>query len=99
MTLTACKDKPGICEVLYMGTQQRFHIFLRIGHDLLEFINSDDTGFVGPLQIIEYLSECCFRRTDVPQLQIETRIADRIECNSGLQRFYTVPKMQNGLTE
>ena len=71
MTVASCIDKQAVIHFLDLCAKRGFHIFLWIVGYLLEFVNSEDAGHVGLLQILEYFFESQFWGVDVPQFDIE----------------------------
>lgn len=62
-----------ITQMLYVRAEQSLDIFLRIFAYLLEFIESDNTRFVGLFKALEYLRQRIFRTGYVPESKAEDR--------------------------
>ena len=85
MPIAAGEDEAAVVHCLDVGTQERFHVLLRVPVYLLEFVDGKDAGEVGLFQIIEDLPEREFGGLDVAEFDVEggdsrNRIISETSC-------------------
>ncbi len=71
VAVAACEDETAVVHRLDVGAQERFHVLFGVAVDLLEFVDGEDAGEIGLLQVGEDLPEREFRGLDVSELDIE----------------------------
>ena len=71
MPIAAGEDEAAVVHRLDVGAQERFHVLFRVAVDLLEFVDGEDAGKIGLLQVGEDLPEREFGGLDVAELDVE----------------------------
>ena len=88
VTVAARKDEQTVVHGLDIAAEQGLHVFLGIIGDLLKFVNGEDAGFVGFLQIVEDFLEGELGVVDVAQFDVKRRCSrTRVVTQTSCQRF------------
>lgn len=71
VAIAAGEDEAAVVHRLDVGAQERFHVLFRVAVDLLEFVDGEDAGEIGLLQVGEDFPEREFGSLDVAEFDIE----------------------------